>query len=47
MLLEQWEELPPVFRTSSVDTRGRNAILDYIDELNKLPLAGADDAPQQ
>ena len=47
MLLEQWEELPPVFRTSSVDTRGRNAILDYIDELNKLSLAGADDAPQQ
>ena len=47
MLLEQWEELPPVFRTSSVDTRGRNAILDYIDELNKLPLARADDAPQQ
>ena len=47
MLLEQWEELPPVFRTSSVDTRGRNAILDYIDELNKLPLAADDDAPQQ
>lgn len=37
-LLEQWEELPPVFRTSAVDTRGRDAILEYIDELNKLPL---------
>ena len=36
-LLEQWEELPPVFRTSSEDRRGRDAILDYIDELNKLP----------
>lgn len=37
-LLEQWEELPPVFRTSSEDRRGREAILDYIDEMNKLPL---------
>lgn len=37
-LLERWEELPPVFRTSSEDRRGRDAILDYIDEMNKLPL---------
>lgn len=37
-LLNQWEELPPVFRTSSVDKRGRNEILDYIDELCRLPL---------
>ncbi len=37
-LLETWEELPPIFRSSSVDRRGRNEILDYIDELNKLPL---------
>ncbi len=37
-LLEQWEELPPVFRTSSEDRRGREAILDYIEEMNKLPL---------
>lgn len=37
-LLNQWEELPPIFRTSSVDKRGRNEILDYIDELCKLPL---------
>ncbi|MDE6136554.1 MAG: ribosome biogenesis GTP-binding protein YihA/YsxC [Muribaculaceae bacterium] len=37
-LLEQWEELPPVFRTSSEDKRGRDAILDYIEEMNKLPL---------
>lgn len=37
-LLETWEELPPVFLTSSEDGRGREAILDYIDELNKLPL---------
>lgn len=37
-LLEQWEELPPVFRTSSTDRRGREAILNYIDQLNKLPI---------
>ncbi|MCM1449779.1 MAG: ribosome biogenesis GTP-binding protein YihA/YsxC [Clostridiales bacterium] len=37
-LLEQWEALPPVFKTSSEDGRGRNEILDYIDEMNKLPL---------
>ena len=37
-LLEQWEELPPVFKTSSEDKRGRNAILDYIEEMNKLPI---------
>ncbi len=38
ILKEQWEELPPVFYTSSVDGRGRNELLDYIEELNKLPL---------
>lgn len=37
-LLEYWDELPPVFRTSSVDRRGRNEILDYIEQLNQLPL---------
>lgn len=37
-LLERWEELPPIFRSSSVDKRSRNEILDYIGELCKLPL---------
>lgn len=37
-LLEQWEELPPIFKTSSEDRRGRDAILDYIEEMNQLPL---------
>ena len=37
-LLETWEELPPVFQTSSEDKRGRNAILDYIAQMNRLPL---------
>ena len=38
VLSETWEELPPVFATSSVDRRGRDEVLDYIGELNKLPL---------
>lgn len=37
-LLEQWEELPPVFLTSSQDGRGRLQLLDYIEELNALPV---------
>ncbi len=37
-LLETWEELPPVFMTSSEDKRGRDEILNYIDEMNQLPL---------
>lgn len=37
-LLESWESLPPIFYTSSADMRGRNELLDYIEELNKLPL---------
>ena len=34
-LLETWEELPPIFETSSQDGRGRDEILSYIDEINK------------
>lgn len=37
-MLETWEELPPVFKTSSEKGLGREAILDYIEEMNKLPL---------
>lgn len=37
-LREQWEELPPIFATSSEDGRGREELLDYIDQLNQLPL---------
>lgn len=37
-LLEEWEELPPVFVTSSEDGRGREELLDYIDQLNRLPM---------
>lgn len=42
-LLETWEELPPVFTTSSVDGQGREQILDYIGEMNKLPLVADND----
>ena len=38
VLLESWEELPPIFLTSSETGRGREELLDYIDQLNKLPL---------
>ena len=41
LLLERWEELPPVFRTSSVDRRGRDELLDYIEQLCGLPLCDA------
>ena len=34
-LLETWDELPPIFETSSQDGRGRDEILSYIDEINK------------
>ncbi|MBQ8867987.1 MAG: YihA family ribosome biogenesis GTP-binding protein [Bacteroidaceae bacterium] len=34
-LLEQWEELPPVFATSSEKKTGRKELLDYIDSINK------------
>ena len=37
-LREYWEELPPVFRTSSIDRRGRFELLDYIENLNTLPV---------
>ena len=34
-LMEQWEELPPIFLTSSEKRMGRDELLGYIDELNK------------
>ncbi len=33
VLLEEWEELPPVFLTSSEKKRGREELLVYIDEI--------------
>ena len=34
-LLETWEELPPVFLTSSAQKSGRDEILKYIDGINR------------
>lgn len=34
-LLEEWEELPPTFITSSETKQGREEILDYIENQNK------------
>lgn len=34
-LLETWEELPPVFVTSSETKLGREELLDYIEDVNK------------
>ena len=37
-LLKQWEELPPVFVTSSENATGRDELLDYIEEINRQVL---------
>ena len=34
VLLERWEELPPIFATSSEDGRVCDEILDYIEQIN-------------
>ena len=34
-MLETWEEMPPYFITSSEKTRGRDEVLEYIDQINK------------
>lgn len=35
VLNEQWQELPPMFVTSSEKAEGRTELLDYIDSINK------------
>ncbi len=34
-LLESWEELPPIFITSSEAKEGRDELLNYIEDINK------------
>ncbi len=34
-LKKNWDELPPIFITSSSDFRGREELLDYIDSINQ------------
>lgn len=36
VLSKSWEELPPVFVTSSVNTSGRDELLDYIESVNNM-----------
>ena len=33
-LLETWEELPPIFTTSSEHKKGKDEVLDYIEQIN-------------
>ena len=33
-LLETWEELPPIFYTSAEQKKGKEEVLNYIDEIN-------------
>ena len=35
-MLETWEEMPPYFITSSDNARGREEVLDYIDQINQM-----------
>ena len=35
VLLETWEELPPIFVTSAEKRQGREEVLDYIEQINK------------
>ena len=35
VLLETWEELPPIFVTSAEKRQGRDDLLDYIEQINK------------
>ena len=35
ILLESWEELPPIFYTSTLQKKGKEEILDYIEGINK------------
>lgn len=34
-LMETWEDLPPFFVSSTVDCRGKNELLDYINQVNE------------
>lgn len=38
-LLESWEELPPIFITSSEAKEGRDELLNYIEDINKTTIS--------
>lgn len=46
-LLKTWEELPPIFETSSEDGRGREELLGYIEQLNELPVTTSFDDQEE
>lgn len=42
LLANNWEEMPPHFVTSSLEATGRDAVLEYIDEVNSEIFKGND-----
>ena len=46
-LMNDWEELPPVFITSSEDKRGKEDLLDYIESINKQIVDGDQDVAEE
>lgn len=44
-LLESWEELPPIFYTSSEKKEGKEELLDYIEQVNKGLTSETDPEP--
>ncbi len=46
-LLEKWEELPPMFLTSSEKKKGRDEILDFIDKTNKVWREHSEEAEEE
>lgn len=46
-LLKEWEELPPVFVTSSEKNKGREELLDFIYNTNKMVEAGKTITPEE
>ena len=47
ILLETWEEFPNYFVTSSANYTGKDALLNYIDTINKDLIASANKSPLQ
>lgn len=47
ILLETWEEFPNYFITSSANYTGKDALLNYIDTINKDLIASANKSPLQ
>lgn len=46
-LLKHWEELPPIFITSSEKGRGRDEVLDFIEQTNREVLGRGNDEERE